>query len=101
MQLHILLTDAVVHPLQALKRGHDAGFGESGHFGLSLVHNPVTRISPELVVVFHHQVDHGGDQVAEDVCAVLHLGTVNDAVPGGATVDDLVSEGVEAVEDNG
>jgi hypothetical protein len=35
MQLHILLADAVVHPLQALKRGHDAGFGESGHFGLS------------------------------------------------------------------
>jgi hypothetical protein len=65
MQLHILLTDAVVHPLQTLKRGHDAGFGEFGHFDLSLVHYRVACISPELAMVFHHQVDDGGDQMAE------------------------------------
>jgi hypothetical protein len=83
----VFAADFDVHPLQALKRGHGAGFGESGHFDLSLVHYGVTRISPKLVVVFHHQVNHGGDQVAEDVGA---------AVPGGAAVDDLVSQGVEA-----
>lgn len=62
------------------------------------------RITPHLPLhagALHHQVDHHGDQVGHDVGAAGDLVAVGGALPGGAAVDELVAEGVEAVEEFG
>lgn len=47
----------------------------------------------------HHDLHHHGHDLAHEVGAVLHLGTVNLAVPRGAAVHQLVAQGVDALED--
>lgn len=47
----------------------------------------------------HHDLHHHGHDLAHEVGAVLHLGTVELAVPRGAAVHQLVAQGVDALED--
>ena len=47
----------------------------------------------------HHDCNHHGHDVRHQRGAVLHLGTVDLAVPRGAAVHQLVAQGVDALED--
>jgi hypothetical protein len=48
---------------------------------ITSIHHRITRIVPNLNIVLHHQVNHGGNQVAENIGAMFHLGPANAAVP--------------------
>ena len=47
----------------------------------------------------HHDFNHHGHDVRHQRGTVLHLGTVDLAVPRGAAVHQLVAQGVDALED--
>ena len=47
----------------------------------------------------HHEFKHKGDEAQHESAGIAKLDAVGGAVPGGATVDDLVAQGVEARED--
>ena len=65
---------------------------------LPLVHYRITSLPPNPFRPLHHQPDHRRDQLPQQVRPLLHLAAVDAAVPGGAAVDDLVAQRVEAVE---
>lgn len=47
----------------------------------------------------HHDLHHHGHDLAHEVGAVLYLGAIGSAVPGGAAMHQLVAQGVDALED--
>ena len=70
--------------------------------GISVfLYKGVKRPAPVALRVLLHDVQHGGDKGGEDVARVFELAAVGGAGKGCAAVDNLVAQGVEAVEQHG
>ena len=67
--------------------------------GISVfLYKGVKRPAPVALRVLLHDVQHGGDKGGEDAARIFELAAVGGAGKGCAAVDDLVAQGVEAVE---
>ena len=64
----------------------------------SLLDYRIHRHSPIFVRVVHHQVDEQRQQVTQDRRAIAHLCAIGSAVPRRASMQKLVSQHVEPVE---
>lgn len=62
------------------------------------IHDRIDGVAPVGLRVVHHQGDDDRHQLFEQARAVAQLLAVDLAVPGGAAMDQLVAQGVEAVE---
>src|SRR5690606_21808478 len=65
----------------------------------SNLHYRIHSIPPQGIRVAHHGVDYQRYQLAQQVDAVPQLLPVYLAAPGGTTMDQLVAQSVETVED--
>lgn len=61
-------------------------------------HYRVAGAAPVNMRVAYHQVDEMRDEKSHNGGAILHLAAVDAALPGGAAVQQLVAEDIEAVE---
>src|SRR5690606_8428043 len=64
----------------------------------SLYEHRITSISPQRIRVIHHQLNDQRHQLAQQAGAIAQLLAIDRTVPGGAAMDKLVTQGVQAVE---
>ena len=65
------------------------------------LYNGITGIPPKLIVVFHHEMNNRGNEVAQDIRPVFHLAPVDTTVPGGPSMHNLISQYIEPVKNHG
>ena len=51
--------------------------------------------------IVHHQTDEDGYKKGHDPCAVPDLVAINGTVPRGASMNDLIAQDIQPVEENG
>ena len=68
-----------------------AGFGLCGC--LTFYHW-IAGITPQSIGIVHHQLDDKWHQLAQKGRAITQLVAIDAAVPSGATVDQLVAQGI-------
>ena len=66
--------------------------------GRLLVHDRVERPPPIFVRIVHHDIDEHGHKEGQDGGTVTHLFTVDAAVPGRASMNELIAEHIQPLE---
>src|SRR5690606_3636554 len=65
----------------------------------SLCDDRIAGVAPQGVRVIEHQGNHQRHKLAQQIGAVTQLLAIDGAVPGGAAVHQLITQGIQTIED--